>query len=211
MSTDTPHSLRHVIWIGGSPCSGKSSIADMLATRHGMSVYRCDDAFFEHQSRITQERQPIFHRLSRASCDKLWMRPVRQQVAQEIQLYREEFPLILDDLRALPADRPIVAEGAALLPELIERLNVDQRQMLWMVPTEGFQRDHYGHREWRHAVLRECHDPDQAWENWMQRDAGFARNVAGHATERHLCLMIVDGSRSLDATISDIERHLKLR
>jgi hypothetical protein len=183
----------------------------MLATRHGMAVYRCDDAYFEHQNRITREGQPVFHRLLRASCDELWMRPVQQQVAEEIELYREEFSLILADLCALPANRPIIAEGAALLPDLIEGLNVDRRRMLWMVPTEHFQREHYGRRKWRHDVLRDCRDPDRAWENWMQRDAGFARYVAGHATERLLRLMTVDGTRSLDATLSDIERHLRLR
>jgi cytidylate kinase len=38
--------------IGGSPCSGKSTIADRLAATYGMQVYRCDDAFFRHQMSI---------------------------------------------------------------------------------------------------------------------------------------------------------------
>ena len=40
-----PANLDHVTWIGGSPCSGKSTIAALLADRHGLRRYDCDAAF----------------------------------------------------------------------------------------------------------------------------------------------------------------------
>ena len=39
-------------------------------------------------------------------------RSVEQQVTEEIALYREEFPLVLDELLHLPQSKPIVVEGA---------------------------------------------------------------------------------------------------
>lgn len=193
--------LANVSWIGGSPCSGKSTIADRLAAEFGRQVYRRDDAYFRHQEPITPEGQPVFHRLSRATCDELWMRPIPRQVEEEVTLYREEFPFILADLAALPADVPVIAEGAALLPELVAGLGVPPQRAIWIVPSEAFQRAHDARREWRHDVLSACAGSAQAWQNWMARDAGFARFVAADAQARGFRVLTVDGSRSIDDTL----------
>lgn len=176
-----------------------------------MTVYRCDDAFFEHAKRLDPGTQPVFHRLARASADETWLRPVQQQIDEEMELYREEFPMILKDLIALPDDGPIIAEGAALLPELLQPLGIDRQRMLWMVPTEAFQRHHYGQRAWRHDVLRECADPERGWENWMRRDAGFAREISRQANARDLALVTVDGARSIGEIAADVANRLHLR
>ncbi len=202
--------LAHVYWIGGSPCSGKSSIADLLAEKHGMTVYRCDDAYFRHQTVISAEAHPVFSRLAHASCDELWLRPVAQQVREEIELYREEFPLILADLASLPPTRPVVAEGAALLPDLLAGLRADPNRAIWVVPTEPFQRERYAKREWRHEVLKDCSDPELAWRNWMDRDAGFANNVAKAAGDQGYRVVVVDGARSIDANLRLVEAHFGL-
>lgn len=65
------HPFSHVYWIGGSPCAGKSTIADTLSASFGLTVYRCDDAYVPHQALITPERQPIFSRLAAATCDEV--------------------------------------------------------------------------------------------------------------------------------------------
>ena len=111
-----------IYWLGGSPCAGKSSVADLLAERYGLTVYRCDDAYFRHIQICNPQDQPTLHAITSMSWDEIWMRPVDVQVTAEFEIYREEFPLILDDLRHLPEDRPILVEGAACLPELVARV-----------------------------------------------------------------------------------------
>lgn len=87
-----------------------------------MTVYRCDDAYFDHAKIATPDRQPTFHLLVNLDTDGLWLRPDPQQISEEIKLYREEFPMIIADLHALPDDRPIIAEGVALMPKLVAPL-----------------------------------------------------------------------------------------
>lgn len=205
-----PSRLDHVYWIGGSPCSGKSTIADRIACEFGMVVYRCDDAYDEHLQKIGAEGQPVFHRIAGAHADEIWLRPVERQIGEALQLYREEFPFILDDLLDSPADRPIVAEGAALLPELVSPLHLDPRRACWIVPSEAFQRRHYEQRAWRHDVLHECSDPARGWDNWMRRDAGFAREVSCQATAGGNHLVVVDGTRSLDEVFKDVRTWFAL-
>jgi len=205
-----PSWLANLYLIGGSPCSGKTTITNQIAETHGLSTYRCDDAYFEHAKVLTAE-QPVFSWLINATSEAIWMRPVPQQIDDELEIYREEFPFIVRDLKNLAASGPVIAEGAALLPSLVASLGVAPHRAIWIVPTEEFQRHHYGRRDWRHDVVKDCSDPDQAWENWMARDAGFARQVALDAHEHGFALITVDGTASIESNLTIVERHFELR
>ena len=194
--------LSNVVWIGGSPCAGKSSIADAIAGERGWPVYRCDDAFARHVSLADSARQPVFSRLLRLSCDELWLRPIDQQVAEELAFYREEFAFILDDLAEMSKNRTVLAEGAALLPELIDSGIVAAGRAVWIVPTRAFQFEHYAKRTWTSNTLAGCTDPATAWRNWMERDAGFANAVRAAAHARDYPVLLVDGARSLGDNIA---------
>ncbi len=85
--TPISHNLAHIYWIGGSPCSGKSAIADAFVKKYGFVLYHCDQAYYKYCKLITAEQQPTFHRLIHLSSEELWMRPVPQQVAEEIAFY----------------------------------------------------------------------------------------------------------------------------
>lgn len=198
--------LRHVLWIGGAPCSGKSTIVARLAQRHLLTPYSCDDAFGRHAAQATAEEHPEFYRVSRSSWDEIWMRPPEVLLADEVAIYRQEFPMVLDDLLALPADRPVIAEGAALMPHLVAPLLSDPRQGVWIVPTEPFLRQHYpGRGEWVQAILAQCSRPDEALDRWLGRDAAFAAGVSEEATRIGLPVLRVDGSRTIEQNAAWVE------
>jgi hypothetical protein len=198
------------LWMGGSPCSGKSSIAALLAERYALAVYECDAHFDEHQRRATPQAQPRLHRLGGMTWDEIWMRPVDEQVADELAIYREQFPLILDDLRALPADRPVLVEGAALLPDLVAAVCPDPTRAIWIVPTPEFQWAHYSRRGFIQDILAESADPQQAFANWMARDVGFAETVAAQAWARGYPVISVDGRASLEENAAAVAAHYGL-
>jgi len=186
--------LAHVYWIGGSPCAGKSSIADILAATYGLTLYRTDEAYSRHEKVVTPEQHLIFYKLTHCSSEELWMRPVEQQVMEEIALYREEFPLILDELLALPRPQPILVEGAALLPECVLPFLLEPQRAIWIIPTAEFQLHHYGLRAWAKDVVKDCTNPEQALQNWMQRDIRFARWVEQEAQQQRMRILVVNGA-----------------
>jgi hypothetical protein len=202
--------LANLYLIGGSPCSGKTTITNWIAETYGLPAYRCDDAYFEHAKELTAE-QPVYSRLIKANSEEIWMRSVPQQIDEELEIYREEFPFIVRDLKNLARSGPVIAEGAALLPSLVATLGIASSRTIWIVPTEAFQRHHYGQRDWRHDVVKDCSDPEQAWENWMARDAGFARRVAREADDHGFALITVDGSVSIGTNLAIVEHHFELR
>ncbi|GAA2383132.1 hypothetical protein [Dactylosporangium salmoneum] len=173
-------------WIGGSPCSGKSTVAGLLAAARGATLYSCDDAFERHAA------GPAFAKVAAMGVAARLAQPVEVQVADVLQLYRDEFPLILRDLAAVPG--PVLAEGAALLPELLAAHKVPATHAVWIVPTEPFQRRYYARRPWARALLAATPDPDASFDRWMRRDAAFARLIATQARAAGYRVLTVDGT-----------------
>lgn len=202
-----------IYWLGGSPCSGKSTIAELLAERYNLRYFNCDAAFQRHIQASDPAVQPTLYRLRAMSSDAIWLAPVAEQVARVIAIYREEFPLLLDDLATLPSDRPILAEGAALMPELVVQRSDWTKRSAWVVPTSTFQQTQYAQRPWVADLLNECRDPTQAFANWMARDMAFAEYVATTASAQGLPLLHVDGTTTIAenaawvATQFDLSTH----
>ena len=203
--------LAHVLWLGGSPCSGKSSIARLLATGGQLRTYHCDDEFPKHQQRLTPRQQPTMHKWTITAWDELWMQPPGILLDEAISAYREHLSLVVDDLLALPGPTPILAEGTCLLPGDVHALLSRPEQAIWLVPTEGFQRSHYPDRgSWVQDILNQCEQPEQALQNWMDRDVAFARWVEQSAGELGLRLVRVDGKRSIAENAQLVARHFGL-
>ena len=203
--------LRNVYWMGGSPCAGKSTICERLAEKYSLNYYCVDSHYEAHLARADAVRHPNVVRLRSITWNDVFLRPVQDLLRDEIAFYHEVIELIVEDLRRLPSDQPVVAEGAALLPELVAPYLPDIQHGLWVVPTETFQREHYSKRPWIHAILAETRDPAQAFENWMCRDARFAEYVRAGCAERGFEVIVVDGEAGLEENLRRAEAHLGFR
>ncbi len=198
--------INNIYWLGGSPCSGKTSVAEVIATRRGFSLFRCDDSLFEHMAAADPLRQPAMARAWHLSWDGRFMRPVEEQVADVFAIYGEEFELLLEQLAAFPEERPLLAEGNAWLPELLRALGVSPARAAYLVPTREFQLAHYSHREFIQGILAQCADPQTAFANWMERDARFGELVCTQAAAWGAAVLRVDGSLGLEETRRWVEQ-----
>jgi 2-phosphoglycerate kinase len=197
-----------IFYLGGSPCAGKSSVAELLAAQYGLTYVRLDDRLYEHITVATAELQPALASIGAASSDELWLIPPKVQVRRTIQAYVEEFALHLEDIAGTTGS--LLLEGAALLPCLVAPRLVSKTQALYMVPTLDFQLSHYVQREWVQDVLRPSSDPKRAFAHWMRRDAMFARWVREEVQRYGLKTVVVDGTQSIAANAEMAARHLGL-
>jgi hypothetical protein len=197
-------------WLGGSPCSGKSSISQMLSSRYDLHLYSVDEAFSRHSQSLDPTRQPALYHWAELSWNERWMRPVDILVQEAIDCYHEHFALVLADLLALPGNLPVLVEGSALLPERVACWAPEPQRALWVVPTAEFQRAHYSRRGWVQAILDECVDPEVAFCNWMNRDARFADWVSGEAQRLGYRVLVVDGRQSLVENARQVGIHFGL-
>ncbi len=196
--------------VGGSPCSGKSTLAQRVSAQFDLPYYKVDDHESAHMERSSPDRHPVMHGYATMSWDEIWSRPVAVQVAEEFAFYGERFEMILEDLQAFDPTVPPILEGAALLPELISRYPVDRQRVVYLIPTEPFQRFHYGQRPWIDAILNQCRDPRQAFDHWMQRDHLFGQEVLRQAASHRYKTIRVDGVRSVDDLFEEVSTYFGL-
>ena len=195
--------------IGGSPCSGKSTIASLLARQYQLLHIKLDDLVDEIMSQASADSQPICLLRQDRSPEQIWMRNPEEMADEEWRFYEEIFPYVKSYL-IKNQDRPLLVEGAGLLPHLVKDLECPASSYLCLTPTADFQQKHYKQREWVPYVLEGTTNPEQAFENWMQRDILFAQMVRQEAMKLGYSSLVTDGSQSEDQTVEEVARLLKL-
>ena len=198
-----------IYYIGGSPCSGKSTVAEALAARHGLHYFKVDDHLERYMALAAQEGKPACTQVTGMSPEEIWMRAPQVQCREELRIYEEIFGYVLADLAAIDAPG-VITEGAAYLPALIRARGVPADRYLSLTPEKAFQVRHYSRRPWVPHVLAGCSDQAQAFANWMERDALFAEAVRRQCGEAGYASLINDGSVPAEALIAQIAAHFGL-
>ena len=205
--SDSEHKLENVFWLGGSPCAGKSSISEIIASRYGLDVYHVDEAFEVHAQRFDPVRQPTLTKWLASSWDQRWMQSADKLVQEVIACYQEHFTLILEDVFALPKGRPLLVEGTALLPRLVAKVLASQSHGIWLIPTASFQTAHYAERAWAQSIAAQCSNPEEAFQNWMLRDCRFAEWLEAEVSALQFSFLRIDGNRTITENAEAVAAH----
>jgi len=142
------------------------------------------------------------------SMDERWvMRSPARMAEMEVLEFRERFGMVLEDLAAVDAPG-IVAEGFALLPELVAPHLSSRRHAIFLLPTPATRERNYAARGW-HGIDGTS-DHDRASRNKLERDALLTEHVRRTARSHDLATVELDGSQPLEAVITVVERHFGL-
>lgn len=197
-------------YIGGSPCSGKSTIAEMLSKRYDLYYFKVDDFLEQYTQRGALSGYEICKKQKEMNAEQIWMREPLLQCREEIIFYNEIFDFILEHLGQIRNKRGVITEGAAYLPELMKKLNIPYNRYISITPTEEFQVIHYRKREWVPYVLQECSDKEKAFCNWMDRDVLFAKEVQRQCREQQYMSLVNNGEMNVDELVNKVTQHFGL-
>ncbi|MBS2549909.1 hypothetical protein KGQ19_23875 [Catenulispora sp. NL8] len=201
--------LRRTLWIGGAQWAGKSTVARILAHRYGLTAYHYD----YHDARGHQDRR-IARRLAfgeppqNPTPDSVWLDSTPQDMAEQtVAGFAVRFEWALDDLRGLYSERPIIAEGWGLRPELVAPLLESPQQMIVMVPTEDFRQHQLSTLPRAAAMGASTSDPERAQANRIARDRLVAEDAVRRAAQSGIRVLEVDGSRDAEAIADAVADH----
>ena len=124
-----------IYFIGGPPRVGKSIIAKAITTKHGISAVSTDSLGAVLETVLDPEAEPGLFAISRfnemAEADRIRLmvrnttRRIDYQIEESVAVWRAVEPFVL---REQNEGRDLVAEGVAVLPELVAQLEgVDYR------------------------------------------------------------------------------------
>jgi hypothetical protein len=186
-----------IYYIGGSPCSGKSTIAEAISKKNDLYYYKVDDFLDKYTQMGAEAGKPTCTKQSTMTPEETWMRNPVEQNIEELQFYEEIFEFILEEIKSISDHSRIITEGAAFTPNLMKKHNVAKQRYVNITPTPEFQISHYRQREWVPYVLDGCSDKEKAFMNWMNRDVLFAEAVREQCGLLGYKAFVNDGTQSV--------------
>ncbi len=200
---DPTGSIGGALWIGGAQWAGKSTVARLLAVRHGLTAYHYDyhDAR-GHNDRLLATGVPA------RDPERTWVRSTPEEMAAASrEIFALRFEWVLDDLRALVSGRPLLAEGWGLRPEFVAPLLDSPRRMVVMVPTEEFRQHQLKSLPRAGTFSPAVSDPVLAQQNRIARDRLLAEDAVRSAREHGIRVLEVDGSRHTEEVADQVADH----
>jgi adenylate kinase family enzyme len=212
--SEVAKALAHVLWVAGSPGSGKSTISHTITRIYVFLDYHVDALAENHFARRVAAGDAEAQAFLNMSMDQRWVeRSVEMLVQETVESWTREFHLVIEDLLALPKERIIVAEGN-FFPACVAPYLSSNHQAIWLTPTDTFceqarrqKKAELVRRQKRHGMFNEGRDPEKRLRNLIERDRQLARYVKQQAAALHLPLFEVDGSRSPEEMTELVERH----
>lgn len=202
--------MTEIYYIGGSPCSGKSTIAEALSEKYNLYYFKVDDHLEKYMKMGASNKKALCLKADTMNPEQIWMRDSLVQCKEELLIYEEIFEFILEDLKHIDCKNGIITEGAAYLPKLVKSLDIPFERYISITPSKEFQIFHYSKREWVPYVLAECSNKEKAFENWMNRDVLFAEAVQQQCKELGYASLINNGELTVEELISKVVLHFGL-
>jgi cytidylate kinase len=175
--------LSHALWIGGAPCSGKSSVAAELADRFGLQLYRVDARTWVHEARMPTTE------FGALTMDERWLHATPERMlGWFVTTSRHRFRLVLEDLRELPDEPGAIVEGPQLFPTSVSAVLRDPAHALFLLPDL----DDLAERRRERGPMAGTSDGVRATDNLIARDLLIAAEVEREARDLRLATLRVD-------------------
>lgn len=194
-----------IYYIGGSPCCGKSTIAELLHERYGFQYYKLDNDLEAFMEQMAEDGNSFAKRTLHLTPEEMWLRNPQELCMDEIQIYRGMIQYAEKKLVGYQQKGTVVTEGAGYMPELMKKKQVPPNRYVCITPAREFQLEEYAKRPWIDHILEGTGDKEKAFSNWMERDILFAVKMREAAAQFGYTNILVNGGKSVDDVFREVE------
>jgi hypothetical protein len=197
-------SFENVLWLGGPPGSGKTTVAEWFATAHGLRYWGADKFTQVHHKRMVEERLPAVQEWEAMTPDQRWLGDPAEMAELSLAISGRRGEMLIEDLGAEPTTQPIIVEGTPLRPSVIEHVIASRAHGLWLVPTPAAE-DRNLRARGGHAHT-ETSDPEGAQANRIAREILVAERIVEEAKGLGMTVIRPDEQMSLTQVKAEVER-----
>ena len=204
------HYLNNVYIIGGNACSGKSTMAKLIAQKFGFLLYQMDQHYSAHRAITTIGSQPEMC-YPRDDIEAFVNRPVLAYANSLQVAIQEEVPMVFMDLIQLPNDKPVIAD-VLFTPNDIKGIIPKERAVFLTSKKDLVKRDYFNRPEKRdfYDCVMTFSNPDKSFENVFNVvDLINNREIDIIKKSQYLSIERTEDS-TIEVTLSKIEAHFHL-
>jgi hypothetical protein len=208
VNSSLKQTLSHVFWIGGPANSGKTTIASIIAWKKRFQRYSYDKNAMDHLERLA------------VASGSQWLTPTESQddswvnvlsgstVSQTLKYFENRFPLVLEDLHAIPTDKPILAEGIGFTPDLIHPYLSSPAQAIWLIPEAKFMEKTL-RQKIKPPLTHLMKHAHRTLEALIIRDMQMVEIVTEQVKAYSLKMIVIDGSVSKQDIAIQVMNHFE--
>lgn len=165
----------------------------------------------DHGRRTTPEESPALAAFIAMDMDERWVEGSPETMLDSFHWFRGEgFHLIVEDLLALSARPPVIAEGFRLLPDRVMPLLDVSSHAVWLLPTPSFRRAALESRGSLWSIAGRTTDPGRALANLLERDRMFTDRLRQETKRLGLRAIEVDVSVTEDELTEQVAKAFGL-
>ncbi|UNK16064.1 hypothetical protein MNQ98_16120 [Paenibacillus sp. N3/727] len=196
-----------ILWIGGSPDSGKSTIARYIVQKYNLSYYDYDSNENRHHEEISAHSVGAEEILSSTMEDNWVYITPDELVHRSNASFRGRFPMVVRDLSAMNVDNPILAEGFGLTPNLVAPFLGNSNQAIWFVSDEHFKMTSAKKRRKLSGEFKTIDIENVALENMHKRDMLIDAQIREEANQLGLKVIEVNSAVPFEVAVKLVEKH----
>ena len=204
------HHLKDVYWIGGSACSGKTTMSKIISEKYDFTLYNSDEKMLEHKKIASFWEQPA---MKRHFVDWEWYfnRPVDEYTKWLNDATKEQMSMIIVDLLKILKDKAVIVEGV-FSADMIKNI-VDYNNAIFLYAKKHLIRKDYFNRDDKKdilSVINNLSDPDESLNNVLNTVITGSQQSLERTKNSNMKYLIRNDKSSIEKTLKCIENHFNL-
>ena len=198
--------LSHVLWIGGAADSGKTTISRWFVEKKGYQRYSADKTGRDHLEKLVQTGTK-HEKYIKSVLAEHWTGYTAREIAEHaLAISRERFQFVIEDIKELSKTIPVIAEGVAFTPEIVQSVLISEYQAIWLVPTKEMMETSF-RRKVRFLASRMGHEAKTTINVLLQANMHLMAIIQSQANQYGYKVYQVVRTRSVEENAAAVWAH----